>query len=116
VTGRGEPPPYCVTARQHLRPRLEAVATEMQPQMHAPVGLRCVVNSLAELKHMETLTKAVACNACTFWKPTQPDRGECHRHAPQAVVFNVDDQVRFESRFPVTAGQDWCGDFSQKGR
>jgi hypothetical protein len=63
---------------------------------------------------METLAKGAACGACTFWKHTESDKGECHRHAPQAIVFNVDGRVKFESRFPVTAGADWCGDFSLK--
>jgi hypothetical protein len=66
------------------------------------------------IRHMATLTKQAACEACTFWKHTEADKGECHRHAPLAIVFNVDDKVRFESRFPVTAGKDWCGDFSRK--
>jgi hypothetical protein len=66
------------------------------------------------IRHMATLTKEAACEACAFWKHSEADKGECHRHAPQAVVFNVDDHIRFESRFPVTAGSDWCGDFSKK--
>jgi hypothetical protein len=63
---------------------------------------------------MATLTKQAAREACTYWKHTEADKGECHRHAPMAIVFNVDDKVRFESRFPTTAGRDWCGDFSRK--
>jgi hypothetical protein len=63
---------------------------------------------------MATLTKQAACEACTYWKHTEADKGECHRHAPMAIVFSVDDKVRFESRFPTTAGRDWCGDFSRK--
>lgn len=44
----------------------------------------------------------------------EDSHGECRRHAPQTVAFEVDDEVKFESMFPVTAGDDWCGDFEKK--
>jgi hypothetical protein len=63
---------------------------------------------------MATLTKDAACKMCVYWKTTTPDRGECRRHAPQTIVFKVDDQMKYEYKFPVTAGDDWCGDFERK--
>ena len=44
----------------------------------------------------------------------EDSHGECRRHAPQTVAFEVDDEVKFESKFPVTAAEDWCGDFTPK--
>ena len=43
----------------------------------------------------------------------EDSHGECRRHAPQTVAFEVDDEVKFESMFPVTASDDWCGDFQK---
>jgi hypothetical protein len=62
---------------------------------------------------MSTPTITKKCEACTYWK-NQGHEGECRRHAPQTIVFNVDSNVKFESRFPVTKDADWCGDFSSK--
>lgn len=63
---------------------------------------------------MPTLVTTKACSACMYWKTTSASEGECHRHAPQALAFKVDGDVEYYSRFPVTAGSDWCGDFSAK--
>ena len=54
------------------------------------------------------------CSACAHWKELTADKGECRVHAPQAIVFNVDAETRFESRFPETKAADWCGEFSAK--
>lgn len=62
---------------------------------------------------MKTKKTTWACAACTFWNKLDEDHGECRRHAPQTVAFEVDDEVKFESMFPVTAGEDWCGDFEK---
>jgi len=43
----------------------------------------------------------------------EAEHGECRRHAPQTIAFEVDDEVKFESMFPVTAAEDWCGDFTK---
>jgi hypothetical protein len=64
---------------------------------------------------MNTTTTRKACQDCTFWNPLQSNQGQCRRHAPQLVAFEVDDEVRFQSKFPVTAGEDWCGDFQKEG-
>ncbi|MDR0532637.1 MAG: hypothetical protein LBH01_01650 [Verrucomicrobiales bacterium] len=64
---------------------------------------------------MSTQTITKKCEACTYWKPNAAHTdGECRRHAPQTIVFNVTSDAKFESRFPVTKAGDWCGDFSAK--
>ncbi|WP_442891210.1 hypothetical protein [Congregicoccus parvus] len=60
-----------------------------------------------------TTTVAKACSACAYWKSSSATFGECRRHAPQTVVFKVDADTKFESRFPETKAADWCGDFAQ---
>jgi hypothetical protein len=62
---------------------------------------------------MKTKKAHRACEACAFWNPMEDSHGECRRHAPQTVAFEVDDEVKFESMFPVTAADDWCGDFEK---
>lgn len=62
-----------------------------------------------------TTTTHMACKDCTFWNLLEANQGQCRRHAPQLVAFEVDDQVKFQSKFPVTAGEDWCGDFQREG-
>ncbi len=63
---------------------------------------------------MQTETKTNACQSCNFWKATSENNGECRRRAPQNIVFEVNDKVSVESRFPVTDGNDWCGEFEGK--
>lgn len=63
---------------------------------------------------MSTQVLTKACSACVYWKATTSAEGECHRHAPQAIAFKVDGDVEYRSRFPVTAGSDWCGDYFSK--
>lgn len=55
------------------------------------------------------------CQNCAHWNALEDNAGECRRHAPQTIAFEVDDEVKFESMFPVTADDDWCGDFTAKG-
>lgn len=62
-----------------------------------------------------TITTTRACEQCAYWNAIEDSHGECRRHAPQTIAFEVDEEVKFESMFPVTAGDDWCGDFSAKG-
>jgi hypothetical protein len=64
-------------------------------------------------KIMQTTTITRACAACVHWNQMEAEHGECRRHAPQTVAFEVDDEVKFESMFPVTAAEDWCGDFTK---
>lgn len=61
----------------------------------------------------KTIAKVKACSSCTHYKATAATKGECRRHAPQTIAFNVDDKVKFESRFPSTKATDWCGEFAQ---
>lgn len=64
---------------------------------------------------METIdTTQSTCNACAFWKDTGADSGECRVNPPQAIAVNIDAQTRIETKFPVTAADDWCGEFEAK--
>ena len=60
-----------------------------------------------------TESKTAACGKCQYWE-AKAEAGECRRHAPQTVVLDLDDGVKFESRFPTTSSDDWCGDFEAK--
>jgi hypothetical protein len=62
---------------------------------------------------MTTKTSTRACESCSYWKNLEDNHGECRRHAPQTIAFEVDDEVKFESMFPVTSADDWCGDFAK---
>ncbi len=54
-----------------------------------------------------------ACQACLYWDSSAgTGKGFCRRNAPQSIVFKVDDEVKFETRFPETAANDWCGEFT----
>jgi hypothetical protein len=53
------------------------------------------------------------CSACKHWNSKASNEGECRRHSPQALVFVVDAETKFESRFPVTQASDWCGEFEK---
>ena len=61
-----------------------------------------------------TETKTKTCAACAHWNSEDGTKGECRRNAPQLITFEIDDDTRVESRFPVTNGIDWCGDFDEK--
>lgn len=65
---------------------------------------------------MTTQTKAAAksCATCTYYNSTSASSGECRRHSPRNVVFNVDASVKFESRFPTIKATDWCGEFAKR--
>jgi hypothetical protein len=84
------------------------------------------------------------CDVCRFWKHTEADRGECHRRSPpaanQAALFSGDavtaiarilmahhgveladtelpenaHETKHLAAFPVTYGEDWCGEFERK--
>lgn len=63
---------------------------------------------------MSTTIETKSCAACAHWNATGDRDGECRRHAPQTIAFEVDDDVKVESRFPETKASDWCGDFEAK--
>jgi len=51
------------------------------------------------------------CSACAYWKDTDGTQGECRVRPPQAMAFTIDHETKFETRFPVTKAEDWCGEF-----
>lgn len=60
-------------------------------------------------------TQVEACGSCRYWKKSENQAmGECHRHAPQAIAFNVEQKLQFQSRFPDTTAEDWCGDYQRE--
>lgn len=63
---------------------------------------------------METATQTKACGSCAHWNATSADKGQCRRQPPQAISFKVDDATQFETCFPVTASNDWCGEYEAK--
>lgn len=61
------------------------------------------------------------CRNCMWWDPIGDEdeygwaAGECHRHAPAAVVFDdnlVEDEPSVEGNWPKVASDGWCGDFA----
>ncbi|NJM36600.1 MAG: hypothetical protein HC845_01295 [Akkermansiaceae bacterium] len=65
---------------------------------------------------MKTTTRSATsvCSSCQHWSNASSDQGECRRHAPQMLVFTIDAETKFESRFPTTKAADWCGEFEEK--
>ncbi len=63
---------------------------------------------------VSTSSSIKACSSCAHFNPTSGEQGECRRHSPQTVAFQVDEQTRFESRFPTIKASDWCGEFFAK--
>lgn len=63
---------------------------------------------------METATKSKTCSACAYWNDKTGSMGECRVRSPQSIVFKVDDETKFESRFPETKASDWCGEFQPR--
>jgi hypothetical protein len=60
-----------------------------------------------------TATDIKTCSACKYWNKQSDAEGECRVRAPQTMVFKVDEETRFETRFPVTKAEDWCGEFEE---
>jgi hypothetical protein len=59
-----------------------------------------------------TRPATAVCSACKHWSnESSASQGECRRHAPQTLVFTIDAETKFESRFPITQASDWCGEF-----
>lgn len=61
-----------------------------------------------------TIPQTKVCAKCAHWNSTGKEEGECRRQPPQAISFKINDEVKFETRFPRTAAGDWCGEFSAK--
>lgn len=66
------------------------------------------------------------CPNCNFWEGIGPKpfaSGECHRHAPAPAPLSILDIKMNEKRdpdyvaiWPVTASEDWCGDWEAEER
>lgn len=58
-------------------------------------------------------TTTKACESCVYWDAKSDGKmGLCRRNAPQSIVFQVDDETKFETRFPETANSEWCGEYT----
>ena len=67
------------------------------------------------IMNMEIKAQTATCASCQYWyHDADTSQGECRRHAPQMLVFHIDDDVKFESRFPATLASDWCGDYEHR--
>lgn len=50
-----------------------------------------------------------SCGSCSFFlKQPKDDLGYCRRYPPTIVSLGDDE---FESVFPISAPDDWCGEF-----
>ncbi len=58
--------------------------------------------------------ESATCSKCKYWNAVESDQGECRVRAPQTIAFNIDEETRFETRFPATAASDWCGEFEAR--
>ena len=65
------------------------------------------------MSNTATRPATAVCSSCKHWNSQSDNKGECRRYAPQALAFVVDSETKFESRFPVTAASEWCGEFEQ---
>lgn len=56
------------------------------------------------------------CESCRFWKVGDyPHDGQCRAHAPRVFVLrNPGETADFETAFPVTSRNAWCGEFVKK--
>lgn len=61
-----------------------------------------------------TATKTETCEKCLHWNKVETDQGECRRQPPQAIIFKVNEEVKYETRFPTTQSSDWCGEFAAR--
>lgn len=63
---------------------------------------------------MTTTTAEIkTCSACKYWNKQSDAQGECRVRPPQTVTFKVDEETKFETVFPVTKAEDWCGEFQE---
>ena len=55
-----------------------------------------------------------SCEKCRYWRflrETEPDVGECRRHAPFVKTpENVSTGLRY-AEWPATMFDDWCGEY-----
>jgi hypothetical protein len=52
----------------------------------------------------------------TFFEDRTKDAGQCRIRAPRGFIGSVDSNVKHyvKYRFPLTACDDWCGEFKSK--
>jgi hypothetical protein len=41
------------------------------------------------------------------------DKGESHRQPPQQIAVKLNEKTHYETHFPVSKGNDWCGEFAR---
>jgi len=72
-----------------------------------------------------SITESPKCSNCRFWRIDNQEKGECHRSPPVLLgEVIIDAMVRYRvadayeasrsvdaSRWPVTAHDDWCGEY-----
>jgi hypothetical protein len=60
--------------------------------------------------------KTTSCRQCRFWDEIRQDRGNCRRYAPRATPEAVatsqhTGELESAAVFPITFGDDWCGEY-----
>lgn len=105
----------------HLKPGLNTGHIEIESQYYlhdnqrfdlfpGSIGAMLVTTSTAMTTTTQTTDKI--CGNCAFWHASETgSQGECRVRPPQAIAFHVDDETTVKTLFPVTSGQDWCGEF-----
>ncbi len=122
------PTAFCRENRDH-RLQHGSSATDFHSQVSVPAYLRLrqpgigdmvtatITNRYNQQTHrtMTTSTKAdiKTCSACRYWNEQSDNEGECRVRPPQAISFRVDEETHFETVFPVTKAEDWCGEFAE---
>ena len=52
----------------------------------------------------------LSCKNCYFWEEGL-NCGDCHRYPP-VINFDVqDEEIGYETLYPITTQDDWCGEF-----
>lgn len=83
----------------------------LSPLLSIAVGMISLQKNDKRMNSTDTDTQT--CSACKYWNDKSQGEGECRVRAPQTMVFKVDEETQFETRFPVTKAEDWCGEFEK---
>ena len=61
---------------------------------------------------MRGIPEKTECGNCRFWERVGGAEGLCRRESPQGLVVE-DGEGRWgvEWRWPLTLGEDWCGEW-----
>lgn len=55
------------------------------------------------------------CATCCVWDQfPNRDYGRCRRNAPLAHIVAADDEVDIKPAWPLTHGDDWCGQYASQ--